>query len=67
MRLQEAIKKAHELKCRIKNAKLKIKVYQQRPRSLIHWLFVDTETELDVYNLFDEYMTSTTWEMDFSK
>ena len=64
MKIKDAIIKAREQKRMIKNESFKVPMLKQDAKSLIHWLFVDAETDKEAKELFKRYLKSDTWELE---
>lgn len=62
MKIQEAVKLANKLKCKIKNDDLGY--LAQTAKSLSHWLFIDAKNDGQTYKEFDRLLSSDQWEVE---
>lgn len=62
MKIQEAVKLANKLKCRIKNDELGY--LYQCAKSISHWLFIDANNDVETYKEFDRLLSSDKWELE---
>lgn len=62
MKLKDVIIQAQKHKCTIKNTEFRM--FQQTAKSLIHWLFVNTEDDFERIELVIKYLKSDNWQLD---
>ena len=64
MKIKDAIIKAIKQKRMIKNESFKVRMSKQTAKSLVHWLFVDTESDKKAYKILKRWLKSDAWELD---